>query len=120
MRIELIPVGLDGHHRSRHEAFAEHRLGVLAQADPGTATEGAQQLAIFSKGRAQDPGDGPDVLAMIDRLQDFFGHPLHEGRHPLGLAGRTKIWVIRQMGRWVVRLLLRSGLIRSIFALEFS
>ena len=28
--------------------------------------------------------------------------------------------VIRQMGRWVVRLLLRSGLIRSIFALEFS
>ncbi len=31
-----------------------------------------------------------------------------------------KVRVIRQMGRWVVRLLLRSGLIRSIFALEFS
>ena len=37
-----------------------------------------------------------------------------------GDDGRNNFRVIRQMGRWVVRLLLRSGLIRSIFALEFS
>ena len=86
MRVELIPVGLDRHHRPRHEAFAEQGLGVLAQADPGTATEGAQQLAIFSKGRAEDPGKGPDVLTMIDRFQDFFSDPLDKGGHPLSLA----------------------------------
>ena len=86
MRIERIPIGLDSDHRPRHEAVAEHRLGVLAQADPGTAAEAAQELAIFSKGRAQDPGDGPDILAMIDGFQNFLGNPLDEGGHPLRLA----------------------------------
>ncbi len=41
---------------SNHGARQQDRLGILAQADPGSATEGAQELAIFSKGRAQDPG----------------------------------------------------------------
>lgn len=85
MSIERVAIGLDRHHRPWNGAFAEHHLGVLAQANPGTATELAQQLTIFSKGRAQDAGNSPDVLAMIDRFQDCFGHPLDKSGHPLAL-----------------------------------
>jgi len=85
MRIEFVALGLDRYHRPWNGAFAERRLGRLAQADPGTATELAQQLTIFSKGRAQDAGNSPDVLAMIDRLQDCFGHPLDKSGHPLAI-----------------------------------
>ena len=50
-----------------------------------------------------------------DLIPELYLQGLAQGDFDLALRG-----VIRQMGRWVVRLLLRSGLIRSIFALEFS
>ena len=49
VRIERIPVGLDRHHRARHEAFAERRLGVLAQAVQAQRLRRPKSLRSFRK-----------------------------------------------------------------------
>ena len=92
MEIEWVAVGLDGDDGPGSSGPVE-RLGpgIVLECLPGTTRQLSQQPPIPSEGGTQDPGNGPHQLMVIDRFQDLFAHPFHEGRHALGLAGGTEV-----------------------------
>jgi len=64
---------------------------VLLESLPGAADQFSQEVSFPSKGWSENLGDGPDHLAVVDRLQYFTRYPLDKRRDALGLAGGTEI-----------------------------
>jgi hypothetical protein len=92
MEVELVSVTLDGEDGSSSGCGVERLgLGVVLERPPSAARQLSQQPSIPPEGGPQDPGNGPHQLTVVDRFQDLCGHPLHEGRHALGLTGGTKV-----------------------------
>jgi len=92
MEIEWVSVGLDGDDGPASSGPVE-RLGpgIVLECLPGATRQLSQEPPIPPEGGTQDPGNGPHQLTVIDRFQDLFAHPFHEGRHALGLAGGTEV-----------------------------
>jgi hypothetical protein len=110
MEVELVSVTLDGEDGSSSGCGVERLgLGVVLERPPSAARQLSQQPSIPPEGGPQDPGNGPHQLTVVDRFQDLCGHPLHEGRHALGLTGGTKVAGLAGKGEQILYLSGGSG-----------
>ena len=101
VEIELISPGLNGKDGSTGGLCFQLALDVILESFPGAAGQLSQKTAVPSKGRSENFGDGPDHLAVVDRLQDCSSDPFDKPCHPLGLAGGTEITSLTGKGQQI-------------------
>ena len=86
VKIELIPKRMDGEYGSTHGLGLQTTPEAFLQRFPGATDQFPQKTPFPPKGRPQDFWNGPDNLSVVDRFQNFRGHPLDKSRYPFSLA----------------------------------
>lgn len=87
----IIPEGLNGHDNSWNTGFfAKGKLEKFRQTFYCALAELAQQFAVIEKESAQDSGDGEDILAVGNGIENRFLEVMAELDHFLVVAGGTE------------------------------
>jgi hypothetical protein len=69
--------------------LAERPGQEIAKRPVGDAAERTEETPVVEEERPQALGDGEDVLAMLDAVEQIVLEPVGPDREPLGVAGRT-------------------------------